>query len=406
MSGAEPARPRVLFVDHTGELGGAELCLLDVAANAGPGSAVVLFADGPFRERLVGAGVPVEVLPAPRAVLGVRRGSSGSVVAVAAGVARLAWRLARTARRFDVVYANTQKALVVASVAGALARRPVVWHLHDLLTDEHFGRAQRRLVVLLARLFVRRVIANSEATRDAFVRAGGRAATVQVIYNGIEPAPFDAVSDDEASRVRVGLGAGRAPVVGLFGRIAPWKGHLVLLEAMAELPDVHAILVGEATFEADRDYPEVLRARAASLGLTDRVHGLGFRDDVPALMRACDVVVHASTSAEPFGRVIVEGMLAGRPVIATRAGGAVELVDDGVTGLLTPPGDADALRDAITRLLTNAPLATRLGASGRASARQRFAPADVRRLIDVAVDAAIRRAPWPPVAARQLRRDS
>ena len=156
----------------------------------------------------------------------------------------------------------------------------------------------------------------------------------------------------------------------------------MLIEAMASLPGVHAVLVGDALFEADRSVPAALRELAGALGMNDRVHMPGFRSDVPALMRASDVIVHASTSAEPFGRVIVEGMLAGTPVIATAAGGALELVDHENTGLLVPPGDASALSAAIGRLLGDRELSGRLEAAAGVAARRRFAAGDVRRQID------------------------
>jgi glycosyltransferase involved in cell wall biosynthesis len=354
------------------------LCLLDIAAHAGGGSAVALFQDGPLRGRLREAGVTVDVLPASPSVLEVRRDTSPPILAVAAGVGMLAVRLAARARRFEVLYANSQKALVVAAPAGVMARRPVVWHLHDLLTDEHFGRAQRRLSVTLARHFVARVIANSQATADAYVAAGGRPEHVRVIYNGIDAAPFDAVGEAETRLLRDELGIGDAPLVGLFGRIASWKGQSVLIEALSALPGVHALLVGEALFESDHAVPAALRDLAGALGMSERIHMLGFRPDVPVLMRACDVVVHASTSAEPFGRVIVEGMLSGTPVIASAAGGALELVEDGTTGLLVPPGDAQALGASIGRLLADPCLAARLATAAGSSARRRFAAADVR----------------------------
>jgi glycosyltransferase involved in cell wall biosynthesis len=300
-------------------------------------------------------------------------------------ILRLATWLARRARGFDVMYANSQKSMVVAAFAGLLSRRPVIWHLHDLLTDEHFGPDQIRVAVGVARRLVHLVIANSGATRDAYVAAGGDARQVRVIYNGIDPAPFDAVSDDSADAFRVEVGAAGAPLVGLFGRLAPWKGHLVLLDALVDLPGVHALLVGGALFEGDRQYPEVVRSRVSALGLEDRVHETGFRADVPVLMRACDVIVHASTAAEPFGRVIVEGMLAGRPVVATAAGGARELIEDGVTGVLVPPRDAPALAEALRGLLSDPARAQTMAEAGRRVARARYSPARIRASVEEAI---------------------
>ena len=388
--------PRVLFLDHAAALGGAELYLLDVlrqrrADGVGAEDRVILFEDGPLVGRLREAGVAVEVVTASARVQTVAReaGPRQALRAAPALVGQVL-RLRRAARAADVVFANSQKALVVGALAAALARRPLVWNLHDILTAAHFSRFNARIAVGVANRFARRVIVNSEATRASFVEAGGDAARAHVVYNGIDPAPFDAVTEADVARVRAELGLTSAYVVGVFSRFSAWKGQHVLIEALAGLPAVHALFVGEALFGEDARYAADLRARVAALGLGARVHFAGFRADVPALMRAVDVVAHTSTAPEPFGRVIVEGMLAGKPVVATAAGGALEIVEDGVTGLLVPPGDAGALRAALARLAAAPEMASALGAAGRKNAAERFGLAAVAALLTRHVDAARR----------------
>lgn len=365
--------PRVLFVDHAAELGGGELMLLDVAHAYRDTSLVTLFADGPFRTALATAGVPVRVMPAPAALLSVRKESARPGPAVLVAIATLAARLARLARAHDVIYANSQKAFIVAALAGLLARRPVVWHLHDILTREHFSAANIRVAVGLANRFAARVIANSEATAAAFVASGGDARRVAVVYNGIDSTPFDAQSEADVAVARQELGVGDAPLIGVFSRLAPWKGQHVVIEALAALPTARAVFVGGALFGA-ADYAAELQRQSAQLGVAGRVAFLGFRDDVPRLMRACDVVVHSSIAAEPFGRVIVEGMLARRPVIAARAGGAAEIIDHGRTGLLVTPNDPAALGGSVAQVLAQPAWSATMAAAGRADAEARFGP--------------------------------
>ena len=369
---------RVLFLDHTAALGGAELCLLSYVARTAHRAHVVLFEDGPFRAELEGAGVSTQVVPAPAAVGAVsREGGLGADLRAAPGLAAHAWSVARLARAHDVVYANSQKAMVVAAVAGVLARRPVVWHLHDLITAGHFSRAHRAVAVGAGYLAAR-VVANSGATHEAFAAAGGPSRRTVAVHNGIDPRPF---ADGRGGDVRRDLGVGAAPLVGLFSRLAPWKGQHVLIEALRDVPEAHALLVGDALFGDERRYADALRRRVAEAGLAGRVHFLGFRRDVPDLLAAVDVVVHASTAPEPFGRVIVEGMLAGRPVVATAAGGALEILTDGETGRLVPPGDAHALGRALADLLARPHRASRVAAAGQREARERFSlDAMVRRL--------------------------
>jgi len=365
-------KPRILFVDHAGVLGGAELYLLDVATRLKDRAHVVVFEPGPFVDRLREAGVSVDVLAAPSALLGVERegDARGDLKAIPA-VLGMMNRVRRLARSYDVIFANSQKGMIVAALAGFLARRPVIWNLHDILTADHFSGAHRALAVQMANRLIRRVIVNSEATRVSFTASGGRTPTATV-FNGHDPAVFDRVPEADIAAQRMALGADRYRLVGVFSRLAPWKGQHVLLHALPALPDVRAVLVGGALFQDDRDYEAQLRQEAEALGVADRVMFLGFRSDVPLLMRSMDIVAHTSVSPEPFGRVIVEGMLAGKPVIAAGAGGALEIIDDPSVGLCTPPGDTTALERAIRGVLDDPARAERMARAGRASAEDRF----------------------------------
>jgi glycosyltransferase involved in cell wall biosynthesis len=286
-----------------------------------------------------------------------------------------------------LLYANSPKSFLVAALAGAMARRPVVWHLRDILDHRHFSAANVRVVVAVANRRAVRVVANSRATADAFVAAGGKRALVTVVHNGIDPAPFDALAPGSCREVRAALGipAG-AYVVGCFSRLHPWKGQTVLLDAVARMPAVHALVVGGALFAGEAPYEAELRARASLASFAGRVHMLGARDDVPRLLAACDVVAHPSVLAEPFGRVLVEAMLAGRPIVATDAGGVPEVVTDDETGVLVPPGDARALGEALDALRRDPMRSAALARRASVHARQRFSRdamlAGVRRVLE------------------------
>jgi glycosyltransferase involved in cell wall biosynthesis len=354
---------RVLFVDHSAVLGGGELSLLDISRLYRETSTVLLLSDGPFRELLLSEGVRVRLLEAGASVLAVRRNRAGWSPAAAASLASLVWKLGRVAREFDLLYANSQKAFVVSALAGGIARRPVIWHLRDILSETHFARANIRLVVLLANRFAHRIIANSQATASAFIAQGGRAKKVRVVHNGIDARDFAGAAETDALEVREELGVGDRQLVGVFGRFHPWKGQHVAVEVLAGLPDTHAIFVGGALF-GEHDYVAEVHRRVHQLGITHRVHFLGFRRDLARLMHAVDVVLHTSQAPEPFGRVILEAMLAGRPVVAARAGGAVEIVREGVTGLLVAPSDVRAYAAAVESLLGDPGRRAALGRAG------------------------------------------
>jgi glycosyltransferase involved in cell wall biosynthesis len=183
-------KSRVLFLDHVGALGGAELALIDVAKAYRETSTFLLFADGPFRDRLEAQGINVQVVTGGSAMQAIRRETRFPGPRAAWDVLSLAFRIAPLARKHDFIHANSQKSFVVACVAGILARRPVIWDLNDLLIDEHFSRININVDVLLAKHCAARVMVNSHASAKALLDQGGPPEKVRVVYNGIDPAPF------------------------------------------------------------------------------------------------------------------------------------------------------------------------------------------------------------------------
>lgn len=180
---------------------------------------------------------------------------------------------------------------------------------------------------------------------------------LRIIPRGVDERRFDpaAVAPDriEALRVAWGVMPGR-PVIMLPARVTRWKGQGVLVEAVARLPgDAQVLLVGDAG--AKPAFQDELRARIGSLGLNGRVRLVGHAADVPAALMLADVVVHASTDAEAFGRTVIEAQAMERCVIASDLGGPTETVEEGVTGWRVPPGDPVALAEAIGRVLAMPP---------------------------------------------------
>ena len=328
---------KVLFLDQSGQPGGAELCLLDIAKVWPDRCLVGLLSDGTFRNLLEQAHIPVQVLTDQ--VISVQK-ASGLLQALSSLQTLIApiLRVARLSREFDLIYANTQKALVVGAIASVLSRRPLIYHLHDIISSDHFSAFNQRIIITLANAVAKLVIANSHATKTAFEQAGGQA-PVHVVYNGFDVSQFSPELRQTREPLRQSLGLESCFVVGHFSRLAPWKGQYVLIEALQYCPsNVVALLVGDALF-GEQEYVQQLHQQVAQLGLGDRVKFLGFRTDISQLMAACDLVAHTSTAPEPFGRVIVEAMLTGTPVVAAEAGGVIEWVKNGQTGWLVPPGD-------------------------------------------------------------------
>lgn len=368
--------PRILFVDQSGQLGGAEICLLPLAIRCTQRSEVLLLSDGPFHERLQAEGVRVSI-DADARISSIKKDSVRfAAFAALPGVVRQVRSIAARAKHFDIVFLNTQKALILGAFGRALHRKPTVWHVHDIVSRAHFGRMHLLLIKWAVKVGVDHVIANSRASADALIELTGLPrSAVPVVHNGVDVARFGGDAEqvttlNDRRRALPGLPAD-AFLVGLFGRFTPWKGQHVALDAIARVPNVHLVLVGEALF-GETGYAQSLRAQAKILGITERVHFAGFQHDVASWMKAMDVIVHASTQPEPFGLVIIEAMAAGKAVIASNGGAVPEILRDRENGMIVEPDDAPKLAEAIATLQREPALAARLAAQGHADAGQHF----------------------------------
>ena len=374
----------ILFVSYTAVLGGGELCLLDFAKAYRDTSQVVLLTDGILKTRLEELDVQVEVLAASRSLAQVKVSSGLSSLKSLGGLWRLGRQIAKKSQDFDLIHANNQKGFVVAAIARFLGGAPVVWHLHDILTANIFSPLNRKIAVTLANWCATRVMVNSQATGDAFIAAGGNSRLLRTVHNGFDSSVFDDLEDDQtALRESLGIPSDR-PLIGMFSRLSYWKGQHILLEAASKLTDVHVLLVGDALF-GETEYTQKLQNLAAIESLKGRVHWLGFRQDIPALMKACDAIAHCSTAPEPFGRVIVEAQLAKRPAIATLGGGTSEIIDHEVTGLLIPPEDPELLVAAMQKIFSDRAFTEQIVTAAYQSAKTKFAIAAVCAEFEMAI---------------------
>jgi glycosyltransferase involved in cell wall biosynthesis len=383
------------------------MCLLDILASiraSRPDWAprVLLGDDGPLRAEIEALDVPCGVMPLPpavaglgdaglgsgnggrgRAALGLAARAPGSALAAAGYLARLRRRLRDEAP--DLVQTNGMKAHVLGAWA-APRGVPVVWHLHDYTGSR---AVMSRLLRWSARPGVRGVAVSRSVADDAAGVLGDRA-PVEAVYNAVDLDRFAPGEGDGGwLDAKAGLPAAEPGTVrvGLVATYAHWKGHGVFLEAAARVAaaatpvPVRFYVVGGPIYRTggSQHDPEELQARAKGLGLSGRVGFAGHQNDPAAIYRALDVVVHASTRPEPFGRVIVEAMACGRAVVVSRTGGAAELFDDGITALGCPPGDPEALADAVARLAADPGLRRTLGDASRRAAAERF---DRSRLAD------------------------
>ena len=369
------SRTRVVAVHPNSELYGSDRMFLAAVAALPSGTVAVTPADGPLGEALRSAGADHRVLAFPVLRKVDLRGARilTFAAAFALAVPRLAWWL--RAHQAAVVYVSTVTCPVWV-LAARLAGCRVVCHVHE--NEPDMGAAARR--VLLAPLALAHVVlANSRAT-ESWVAAGNPVAArrTEVLYNGV-PDP-----GHPAPAPRTGDGTRR---VVLVGRLSERKGQDVAVEALARVRtsgiDAELSLVG-AHFPGYEDYVARLHERVAALGLTRHVRFEGFQPDPAPYLAAADVAVVPSR-VEPFGNVAVEALLAGVPTVVSDVQGLTEIVRDGVTGRVVPPGDAATLAAAVTDLLADPEAAAALAARGQADARTRFSTAGYARGLRAAV---------------------
>lgn len=367
-----PPVPRVAIVTHVAALSGAELGILRLVKHLDRERyvpVVVTFSDGPLVRRLRADGIETVVVPLAAGVAAARRADllSWSAVRDAGALATFVPRLAKALRGLDIdiVHANSLKADLISVATVPLTRLPLVWNLHDRISDDYLPARTAQLVRWLARRVPRHVVVNSLATLQTLAPLP-RGWTLA--YPGLDVAEFAAGRNQ---------GVNGEPVIGILGRIGPTKGQDLFLKAAAAVrethPQVRFRVIGTALF-GEQEYERALRGLSIELGLQDRVEFAGFATDPGAALRQLTACVHASPVPEPFGQVIVEAMAARVPTVVTDAGGASEIVHDGdrVLARLAAPGSVNDLADGMRWILDHPDQADDMSTQASLSVRRRF----------------------------------
>jgi glycosyltransferase involved in cell wall biosynthesis len=328
---------------------------------------IALCFEGRLSAELAATGVPLHLLP-----------EAGGSRPQTIWRARRALAAVIESGQFDRVICHA--AWTQALFGGVIKRAkvPLVFWMHDVATGRHWTeRLARRVRPEL-------VICNSRYTQESASRLHDEAPSIVLTY------PIDTsatlLTAAERTAVREELNTpGDATVLIQVSRMEAWKGHAVVVDALGLLrsqPDWAWWVVGGAQRPEEAAYAAELTDRARHLGINERIRWLGERKDVPRLLAATDVHCQANIGPEPFGIAYVEALAAGLPTVASRAGGAMEIVDDSC-GILVPPGDSRALAAALGRLFTDRPFRRKL--AGGAAARARHisdAATQMHRLAD------------------------
>jgi glycosyltransferase involved in cell wall biosynthesis len=390
---------RVVYLSPLGQLGGAEICLIDMLASLRAAEPdwqlfLVVGENGPLIDEAKAVGVPVIVALFPRMLARLGDSKSGalgmlwSCVRAAAGAVRYAIVLGRILRKLqpDVIHTNGFK----MHVLGAWARpknAAVVWHVHDYVSTRPL---MKRLLRIHAGACAA-AIGNSMSVVSDIEKVCGPKLRTSCIYNAVDLKRY-CPADDSPGNGKTDLDslAGLAPPVhgtiriGLVATLAHWKGHEVFLRALARLPQrfsYRGYVIGGAIYQTENSQRSIeeLRELAAKLGIGEKTGFTGYLSRTGGAIRALDILVHASTQPEPFGRVIAEGMACGRAVICSAAGGAAELITEGQDALAHAPGDDVGLSARMQELIEDGELRARLGRAGRITAERRFDPIRLSR---------------------------
>jgi glycosyltransferase involved in cell wall biosynthesis len=359
-------KTNILYVLPAGERGGAEGVFLNILDNLNRNlyePFVIALKDGPFISELRAKGLTPIVLKTNR----IRS------IKAFFEITKLIRNVIES-EQIDVVHCNGTQAQIYGGYAAGLTSTPCVYHLHDSVD---WSWNAQGLVHLLAQMSFpvprffsgkrnrMQFIAVSNYVAERFQQVWGSRKNIQVIHNSTR-------------LTNVTKAANHNPVVIWIGRLQRWKGAHIFVKA-AEIvhrnhPEVEFKIIGGTLFGIEPEYEKELQDLAQSLNLSRCLKFMGHQSSVESFIESSDIVVHSSIRPEPFGLVILEAMSAGKPVVASNQGGPVEIVDDGVTGLLIPPNDPQELANAIIKLLQDKPLTTKMAEAAQERVRRDFNP--------------------------------
>lgn len=347
-----PYPARVLQLIETGGPGGAERMLVDLAGRLGPEcqATIGLLKPGWLEAQAVSSGIPVEML---------RADDDMGVVAGLLDIVR--------SRHIELIHAHEFYMSAVGAAISRLTGVPLVATVHG--KSYYPERRRRRVICRIVAARAASVVTVSQDLRRFFCRTiGVPADRVHMIYNGIDSGRLVDAKRDPKLLEAFGIPS-RSRLVGAVGNLYAVKGHVHLIRALRTVlqshPTTHLVILGRGELR------DKLCAEARALGVDDRVHLLGYRDDVAKWLGAMDVFASSSLS-EGLPLSLLEAMAAGKPTVVTDVGGMPEVVRDGETGFLVPAEDPDALASKIALLLENPALAKDMGSAGQTRVRELF----------------------------------
>jgi len=371
-------RMRILFLNQTAHIGGAEKVLLHLARElVSRGHYIALGAPGrgPLVNLAASHGIICEEVPIPKVTR--RNCNPFKMVFDLWSCVRSALQIRRVINKHDIklIHANHLRA-IFPLIVGQI-KLPIIWQVHDVFRDKW---PNRQLLAIVGKR-VKRAICVSEFVKRNLLELGFPAEKRRIVYNAIEP--VQTLESKAKVLGRLGIPQ-KAKIVGSIGQIVHWKGQHILVEAapriIAAHPSTCFVVVGKAFPGEGEWYEKELKRRVKEAGLSDRFYFVGFRQDVLSIMSILDVLVHTSVRPDPFPTVLLEGLTVGAAIVTTRVGGVPEIIEDRKNGVLIKPDNPDELAAAVIELLDDPLFLWRIKREAKRSATK-FQ--DVKAWVDV-----------------------
>ena len=346
---------RVLYIDSSERIfGGGQISLLELLANIDKTKflpLVIVSKEGKLKKEIKKLGAECRVIPMPS----LRWLNPFHFLA---GI----WRIFiyTSKKKVKLIHSNTSRATLYAGPVAKILGIPLVWHVRIPHPDNLLDR------ILVP--FCSRIVAVSRCVKRRFGEF--KKIKVKIVYNGVDTKKFSPGLAEDDVRKKFQINS-KDIVIGAVGRLSPEKGLEYLISAIRDVVNVYPRTKVLVVGNGDDRYRLSLQAKVKDLELSSHIIFAGFYEDMPQILRCMDIFSLPSLS-EGFNRSLLEAMACGLPVVATSVGGNIEIVQNGVNGLLVPPGNPEALASAVTELLKDKEKARKMGLEGQRLVEENF----------------------------------
>jgi len=359
-------RIKMVVLNHGVDLGGAEIVLLNTLEhldNTKFYPILVVPQPGPLMERAQNLGIECQVVGLSERTLRLERTRIRPNILSGLLVLPFMWRLANYLKSVcpDIIYTNSTKAHIYGSVVAGWLHIPLIWRLNDVVDASGFHKLVRLFIYFFAKYFPQKILCVSRAVKEPLKKVGVSHEKLHTLYYGLD----EVLLKPRSGRNKKGDGS---VVIGNIGRLTPLKGQDIFIRAAVALlrryPHLRFLIVGDSYYDRS-DFEKQLKFLVKQSGVEEHVVFTGFVDDIPGFLEDIDILVNTSVRPDAFGMSVLEGMAAGKAVVATDYVGAKEIIESGKNGFILPSNDVSALVDVLQMLIEKPAKIKSLGREAR-----------------------------------------